>query len=279
MTLEALLQEGTAELTQAGISDAEIDAMYLLEYTFSIKKIDFLLDRKKEAKIEKIELYRFYIAKRKAHVPLQHIIGSQEFMGYEFMVNEHVLIPRQDTEVLVEEALKYAEGKRVLDMCTGSGCIILSLSKLCHLQKAVGVDFSEKALEVAKENGIRLKCEVQWIHSDLFSNVTEKYDVIVSNPPYIETEIIDTLMEEVREHEPVMALDGGTDGLDFYKRIISEAKNFLLPNGWLCFEIGYNQGKAVEQLMEQTGFIDCHIVKDLPGLDRVVCGCWSVEHG
>ena len=279
MTLEALLQEGTAELSQAGISDAEVDVMYLLEYTFSIKKIDFLLYRKKEAKKEKIELYRSYIAKRKAHVPLQHIIGSQEFMGYEFIVNEHVLIPRQDTEVLVEEVLKYAEGKRVLDMCTGSGCIILSLSKLCHLQKAVGVDFSEKALEVAKENGIRLNCKVQWIHSDLFSNVTEKYDVIVSNPPYIETKIIDTLMEEVREHEPIMALDGGTDGLDFYKRIISEAGKFLLPNGWLCFEIGYNQGKAVKQLMEQAGFIDCHIVKDLPGLDRVVCGCWSVEHG
>ena len=164
-------------------------------------------------------------------------------------------------------------------MCTGSGCIILSLSKLCHLQKAVGVDFSKKALEVAKENGTRLNCEVQWIHSDLFSNVTEKYDVIVSNPPYIETKIIDTLMEEVREHEPVMALDGGTDGLDFYKRIISESQNFLLPNGWLCFEIGYNQGEAVKQLMEQAGFVECHIVKDLPGLDRVVCGCWSVEHG
>lgn len=279
MTMEALLQQGIATLEQAEVMNAELDARYLLEHILQIRRVDFLLDRQREVSTEQQEAYMHKINLRATHVPLQHILGNQEFMGYEFMVNEHVLIPRQDTEVLVETVLPLVEGKRVLDLCTGSGCILISLSKLGHLQQAVGVDLSKEALTVAKENAKRLEADVEFLHSDLFEQVTGIYDVIVSNPPYIETETIEGLMEEVRDHEPRMALDGGRDGLDFYRRIVEDSVSYLAPGGYLCFEIGCEQGLAVCGLLEAQGFTGCRIVKDLAGLDRVVCGRWSVEHG
>ena len=282
MTLEVLLQEGTAELMQAGISDAEIDAMYLLEYTFSIKKIDFLLDRKKEAKIEKIELYRSYIAKRKAHVPLQHIIGSQEFMGYEFMVNEHVLIPRQDTEILVEMAVEVSTGKRVLDLCTGSGCIGLSIAVWGNPKAVTLSDVSEEAIATAGQNERNLdkngwkgrgrKPEITYALGNLWEPIDGKFDLIVSNPPYIETEELSGLMPEVIDHEPLLALDGGKSGLVFYEKILEKAPFYLEEAGILMVEIGYNQGEQVKQLFEKNGFADVEIKKDLAGLDRVVRG-------
>ena len=160
----------------------------------------------------------------------------------------------------------------MLDVCTGSGCIILSLDKLCNLTKAVGVDLSTEALKVARENGNRLASSVEWIESDLFTNVTGTFDIIVSNPPYIETKVIDGLMEEVRCHEPMMALDGGEDGLYFYRKIVEESPKYLTNNGYLCFEIGYNQGEEVKALMEHAGFQECQVIKDLAGLIRVVMG-------
>ena len=279
MTMEALLQQGVATLEQAEIMNAELDARYLLEHILQIRRVDFFLDRQREVSTEQQEAYMHKINLRATHVPLQHILGNQEFMGYEFLVNEHVLIPRQDTEVLVETALPLVEGKRVLDLCTGSGCIIISLSKMGHLQQAVGVDLSEEALSVAKENARTLEADVTFLHSDLFEQVTGVYDVIVSNPPYIETETIAGLMEEVRDHEPRMALDGGRDGLDFYRRIVQDSVSYLADGGYLCFEIGCEQGQAVRTLLEEQGFTECRIVKDLAGLDRVVYGQWSVEHG
>ena len=279
MTMEALLQQGVATLEQAEIMNAELDARYLLEHILQIRRVDFLLDRQREVSTEQQEAYMHKIDLRATHVPLQHILGNQEFMGYEFLVNEHVLIPRQDTEVLVETALPLVDGKRVLDLCTGSGCIIISLSKMGHLQQAVGVDLSEEALSVAKENARMLEADVTFLHSDLFEQVTSVYDVIVSNPPYIETETIAGLMEEVRDHEPRMALDGGRDGLDFYRRIVQDSVSYLADGGYLCFEIGCEQGQAVRTLLEEQGFTECRIVKDLAGLDRVVYGQWSVEHG
>lgn len=279
MTMEALLQQGVATLEQAEIMNAELDARYLLEHILQIRRVDFLLDRQREVSTEQQEAYMHKIDLRATHVPLQHILGNQEFMGYEFLVNEHVLIPRQDTEVLVETALPLVDGKRVLDLCTGSGCIIISLSKMGHLQQAVGVDLSEEALSVAKENARTLEADVTFLHSDLFEQVTSVYDVIVSNPPYIETETIAGLMEEVRDHEPRMALDGGRDGLDFYRRIVQDSVSYLADGGYLCFEIGCEQGQAVRTLLEEQGFTECRIVKDLAGLDRVVYGQWSVEHG
>ena len=279
MTLKTLLEQGAKQLRDGQIADADIDAMYLLEHVFSIKRMDFLMNPKREVSEEEKERYLQEISRRASHVPLQHIIGSQEFMGFDFIVNEHVLIPRQDTEVLVEEVAKIANGKQVLDVCTGSGCIILSLCKMCQLTKAVGLDLSTEALQVARENGKRLECDVTFFESDLFDKVTGKYDIIVSNPPYIETKVIEGLMEEVREHEPYMALDGGADGLDFYRSIVEKSVEYLNDGGYLCFEIGYNQGEAVVSLMEKKGFTNCRIVKDLAGLDRVVMGHWSVEHG
>lgn len=279
MTMEALLQQGVATLEQAEIMNAELDARYLLEHILQIRRVDFFLDRQREVSTEQQEAYMHKIDLRATHVPLQHILGNQEFMGYEFLVNEHVLIPRQDTEVLVETVLPLVGGKRVLDLCTGSGCIIISLSKMGHLQQAVGVDLSEEALSVAKENARTLEADVTFLHSDLFEQVTSVYDVIVSNPPYIETETIAGLMEEVRDHEPRMALDGGRDGLDFYRRIVQDSVSYLADGGYLCFEIGCEQGQAVRTLLEEQGFTECRIVKDLAGLDRVVYGQWSVEHG
>ena len=202
-------------------------------------------------------------------------------MGYPFCVNEHVLIPRQDTEVLVEEAIQVMRPKmKVLDMCTGSGCIVLSILKMCREKyymtdlQGIGADVSEEALKVARENGRRLGVPVTWIQSDLFAKIPEeeKYDVIVSNPPYIETAVIDTLQEEVRLHDPYIALDGKEDGLYFYRRIISEAGKYLKTQGKLMFEIGCDQAEAVEELMKNAGYEQITVKKDLAGLDRVVYG-------
>lgn len=272
MTIEDLVAKGIKELESTDVPEAQINVMYLLEYTLHINRMEYLMNKQREVTKEEEETFFSAISIRKNRVPLQHITGEQEFMGFSFLVNEHVLIPRQDTETLVEEAAKLAKGRRVLDMCTGSGCIILSMEQLCEPQYAMGVDISMDALAVARENGKRLNSKVNWLQSDLFSKVSGKFDVIVSNPPYIERDEIPKLMEEVRCYEPAMALDGGEDGLDFYRRIIIESREHLELGGYLCFEIGYNQGEAVYSLMEKAGFQCCHIVKDLAGLDRVVIG-------
>ena len=198
-------------------------------------------------------------------------------MGLEFGVNEYVLVPRQDTEILVESVLDILEGgMEVLDMCTGSGCILISLLKLCSFAdvRGVGADVSEHALKVACENAEKLGVDVKFLHSDLFSNVEGKYDVIVSNPPYIRTAVIEELKEEVKLHDPFIALDGKEDGLYFYRRIVDESTNHLKKGGKLYFEIGYDQGEDVSRLMREAGFADVTVKKDLAGLDRVVFGVY-----
>jgi release factor glutamine methyltransferase len=215
------------------------------------------------------------IEKRALRIPLQHITGVQEFMGLEFKVNEHTLIPRQDTEILVEEAMRHmCDGMRLLDMCTGSGCILLSLLKYSNECEGIGVDISENALVVARENALRLGLDATFLAGNLFEPVEGRglFDMIVSNPPYIETSVIPTLMPEVREHEPLNALDGSEDGLYFYREIVDKAINYLRKGGYLFFEIGYNQGKAVSKLMCDAGFCQINIIKDYAGLDRVVMG-------
>jgi release factor glutamine methyltransferase len=274
-TLEEILIEGTEQLVNAKIDDAKIDAWYLMEHIFGINRLSFLMNKQQEADANLYQQYKDAILKRTSHVPLQHITGCQEFMGLPFYVTKDVLVPRQDTEVLVEEVRKHAKGKRVLDMCTGSGCIICSLAKLDSLVKATGVDISDKALEVARINVQNLEVEVELIQSDLFEQVQEKYDIIVSNPPYIETKEIEKLTPEVRIHEPMLALDGMDDGLYFYRKIISHAGNYLYDQGWIFFEIGYNQGKAVSELLEAEGYQQVQVIKDLSGLDRVVFGIKS----
>ncbi len=280
MTYRELYDKGCQSLRDAGIEEAVLDARLLLEYVCHTKRNDLLVhgDRLVEAEQEQICLA--LIAKRGKRIPLQHLTGEQDFMGLTFRVNEHVLIPRQDTEILVEEVLKELhDGMRILDMCTGSGCILISLLHYSNGCQGVGVDISEEALQVAGENAEKILGNdgvpmVQFLHSDLFENVTGTYDVIVSNPPYIRSDVIQTLMPEVKDHEPIQALDGTEDGLYFYRKIVAESREYLVRGGRLYFEIGHDQAEEVSALMEEAGFTDVKQVKDYAGLDRVVFGTY-----
>ena len=230
------------------------------------------------------ETFRTFVKRRALKEPLQHITGVQNFMGYDFKVTPDVLIPRFDTEILVEQTLKGIEelntfsdnAVKILDMCTGSGCIAISLVLLAKKKgidvKTCGADISDKALLVARENADRLSCEnVHFVQSDLFENISgERFDIIVSNPPYIETDVIEELAPEVKNHEPRLALDGMADGLHFYRRIINAAGGYLSEGGRIYFEIGYNQAEAVSTLLCEAGFKDVKVIKDLAGLNRVV---------
>ena len=269
-TYRELLQTSREILKQQEITDAEVDAWYLLTHVFEIKRTDFLLNADQTVPEDKSRQYLDLVHKRAQHIPLQHITGTQEFMGLEFDVNEDVLIPRQDTEILVEEVLRVCEGRTVLDMCTGSGCIIVSVSKLGKTKKAVGIDISTKALAIARSNAEKHKTEIEFLESNLFEQVKGTYDIIVSNPPYIPSYEIAQLMPEVKNHEPRLALDGDEDGLDFYRRIAIEGKRHLNEKGYLFLEIGYNQGNDVQQILLKEGFADIMIKKDLSGHDRVV---------
>ena len=284
MTLRELLTEGEHTLQAAGIDDWKMDAWYLMEETLQVTRTRYLMDSGKIISEDEENRYLSQIRKRAEHIPLQYLTGHQEFMGLDFQVSEDVLVPRQDTEVLVEEALKYMRsGMHVLDMCTGSGCILLSTLKLaaelngCRALQGTGADLSEKALRIAEQNRKNLGLEetATLLRSNLFQNISGTYDIIVSNPPYIASEVIPTLSEEVKDHEPMMALDGGTDGLDFYRIIIEKSPSYLMPGGMLFFEIGYDQGVSVSKLMEKD-FKDIHVIKDLAGLDRVVYGTYKV---
>ncbi|MDF2907262.1 MAG: hypothetical protein K0R34_2583 [Herbinix sp.] len=269
-TYKQLLQTGRELLKQQEIADADVDAWYLLAHVFKMNRTDLLLQGDLSVDEEAIQHYLELVYQRASHIPLQHITGTQEFMGLELEVNGDVLIPRQDTEILVEEVLKYCEGKSVLDMCTGSGCIILSIAKLGKPQRAVGVDLSESALRVATKNVHKHKVEVELIQSDLFDCIDESFDILVSNPPYIPSSDVKELMPEVKDYEPRMALDGSGDGLEFYRKISKAAGEHLNPDGLIFYEIGYNQGESVKEILAKEGFIEINIKKDLSGLNRVV---------
>ncbi|MCI7792279.1 MAG: peptide chain release factor N(5)-glutamine methyltransferase [Lachnospiraceae bacterium] len=274
MTYRQLYEYGVKKLEEAGVEEAKLDARLLLEYICHTDRNTLLVHGDSERNAMEEQFYHMCIEKRASRIPLQHITGEQEFMGLTFRVNEHTLIPRQDTEILVEEGMRHMfDGMRILDMCAGSGCILLSLLKYSNECEGTGVDISKEALKVAEENAERLGLKAEFIQGDLFENLPDmKYDMIISNPPYIETAVIETLMPEVREHEPIQALDGMEDGLFFYQRIVEKAGGFLTKGGWLLFEIGYNQGEAVRELMKKQGFQNIEIVKDYAGLDRVVLG-------
>lgn len=272
-TFDTLLQWGTDVLTSYGVMNASLDAWYLMEHVFDIDRVHFLLTRDQEISgDDRVRDYERFIGQRAQGRPVQYLMGYTEFMGMSFEVNEHVLIPRQDTEVLVETALGFVRPEhRVLDMCTGSGCIILSMAALGGLLAGTGADISSEALSVAVRNRDRHGLhQVDFIESNLFENISGCYDMIVSNPPYIPTGEIHTLMREVRDHEPVIALDGDADGLAFYRRLASEAGAYLTPSGMLLMEIGWNQAEAVTALLREAGFNGIHVKKDLAGLDRVV---------
>ncbi|MGN0471400.1 MAG: peptide chain release factor N(5)-glutamine methyltransferase [Lachnospiraceae bacterium] len=266
-------REGVKYLREAGITDAEWDARYLLEYICHTDRNTLYLHPEQQVSEQEHADYRRALRLRHERIPLQHITGEQEFMGLSFRVNEHVLIPRQDTETLVEEVMRYLhDGMEILDMCTGSGCILLSLLHYSNGCAGTGVDLSEEALQVARENGERLHLDARWIQSDLFTKVDGKFDMIVSNPPYIQTDVIATLEPEVRDHEPMMALDGCADGLEFYRRIARDAGRHLKRGGMLFFEIGYDERDDVMRIMTESGYTDVTGVQDLAGHDRVVIG-------
>jgi len=273
MNLSSALLYGRKTLEEAGIADAQVDAWALLEEVCGCDRTYYYMHMDEEITEERETSYRSLIEKRANRIPLQHILGKAYFWGLEFFVNEHVLIPRFDTEVLVENVLKKIRGQEhILDMCTGSGCILLSLLHERPGCTGVGADISEKALEVAKKNANELGIAADFIQTDLFENITEKYDIIVSNPPYIPTRVIESLESEVKLHDPMLALDGMEDGLYFYRKIIGQAGAFLKAGGSLCFEIGHDQGEAVSVLMIEAGYENVVVIKDLSGLDRVVTG-------
>lgn len=350
-----VLNYGKKILKNAGIVEADLDAWYLFEQSFGISRAQYFLCARENIvgstaqKIavqeqhgdllesgnalecaelwlkEKLSAYENALKKRAARIPLQQIIGQQEFMGLSFFVNEHVLIPRQDTETLVELVLQEQKDKdiSILDMCTGSGCIAVSLKKLGGYAHVEGADISEESLKVAKRNSEeilenndvnndavnsrteqiqnctnltnnqnkqdnseeRMVSEVRRVsqtgvtfrHSDMFSSFreTEQFNVIVSNPPYIPSAVIEELEPEVRDHEPRGALDGTADGLYFYRILAEECAKHLTPGGHVYFEIGYDQGAAVKELLDNRGFKDTRVIQDLAGKDRVVCGAWQ----
>lgn len=290
MTLGQLLEEGKRCLSEAGISEAELDARYLLMDAAGISAALLLAKKGQEAERSEEERYWEHIQKRAKRIPLQHILGTQEFMGLEFCVSPQVLIPRQDTETLVEQVLAdlFPEKRtasdsgrlRLLDLCTGSGCIAISLGVLGNFGEITGADISREALKVAEKNRRHLlpdcvlekkKMAFRLIESDVFGGLSgEIFDVIVSNPPYIPSGVIEGLEPEVRDHEPRIALDGDADGLKFYRKVAEESGRFLSPGGRLYLEIGYDQGEAVSRLLEAAGFIEVNVIKDIPGLDRVV---------
>lgn len=292
MTYVKALAKATARLADAGIAEAKNDAWLLLEYVADIDRSYYFMHSSDEIDEVVLKRYEECISQREKRIPLQHIVGKTTFMGLDFIVTRDVLCPRQDTETLVEEALAKLIEKcrekseiKVLDMCTGSGCIAISLCKMlkdyckknqidCKLS-FVAVDLSENALKIAEENARKNQANVEFVKSDLFGYFNEKkdeFDMIVSNPPYINSDVIPTLMPEVKDHEPKLALDGGVDGLVFYKDIVANSMHYLKRQGWLLFEIGYDQGQSVSSMMENAGFVGVCVIKDLSGNDRVVRG-------
>lgn len=273
MTYREAIRFGESVLSDAQIEDAKIDAWLLLEMACRIDRNFYYMHMEEDMQEEQVSEYEIAVKKRAEHIPLQYIIGETEFMGLRFKVNSSVLIPRQDTETLVEEALKVVKpGMKVLDLCTGSGCVIVSILHNARDVKGYATDISKQALNVAKENAKLNDAAVNFERSDLFDNVTGSFDIIVSNPPYIRTEEIVKLMPEVSHFEPMEALDGKEDGLYFYRKIIAECADYLNPEGRILFEIGYDQGDAVSGLLREAGFQEISVIKDLAHNDRVVTG-------
>lgn len=272
---------GVSILKSAEVPEAELDARLLLEFVCHTDRNTLLVHGDREVSVEERNRFMEFIEERAKRVPLQLLTNEQYFYGLPFYVNKHVLIPRQDTEILVEQALQIIKpGMKVLDMCTGSGCILISLMSVVKNVMGYGIDISAEALEVSGINAKRLLPEdyqPKWLKGDLFDAISDEdasppFDVIVSNPPYIPTCDIPLLMPEVKDYEPITALDGSEDGLCFYRKIIQKSREYLKEEGFLLFEIGYNQSEAVSLLMLEADYKDIIVIKDYAGLDRVVIG-------
>ncbi len=277
MIYSDIYKNASIRLKEAGVPEYQLDARLLLEYVCGTDYNTLLVHGDRDVSPEEEKKYNELIEKRASRVPLAYIVGNQEFMGLTFDVNENVLVPNQDTETLAEEALReLSDGMRFMDLCTGSGCVALSILNYTNDTSCVMTDISDKAIEVATGNRDRLgfSDRAEIVKTDLFpQDDDKKFDMIVSNPPYIRTDVIATLPPEVGKGEPYIALDGGQDGLIFYRRIIENAPKWLYTSGWLMMEIGYDQGDAVAGLMKDGGFHEVEVIKDLGGNDRVVRGC------
>lgn len=282
MLVREMIKLGESRLMRAHCTDPWLDAELLYYYLTGSDRVQLFL-RAKEPVDEELEKQYFdLIRKRAKRVPLQHITGTQEFMGLNFQVNPHVLIPRQDTETLVEEAAKIIRGDnpsvrqrriwKVLDLCCGSGAIGISLARICENVKVTASDVSRPALDTAMSNAEKNRVKIKFAEGDLYEAVGKRtYDMIVSNPPYISSHMIPLLQDEVKSHEPMLALDGGEDGLDFYRKIISGAADHLKKQGILILEIGHDQAEAVTKLIRETkAFTKVHLIQDLAGRDRVI---------
>ena len=283
MTVRDLKSKILKRLEAGGIQEAETEARIILTEYAHVSVSDIFSDPEKELEDEAIvKSIEAVLERRCSGVPLQHIIGKTGFMGFDFRVSPSALIPRPDTEILAEDALKdHHDGSRILDLCTGTGCIIISLMALTNDCYGVGTDISDAALELASENADMILSEkrerLELKQGDLYDALEDDdlFDVIVSNPPYIRTSDIESLSTEVRDHDPRIALDGGADGLEFYRRIIKGAKEHLRKGGDLLLEIGYDQAEDVSEMMRNNGFIEVQTVKDFGGNDRVVRGILS----
>ncbi len=276
MTYREAVVHAAGMLDSAGIEYAENESRLLMEHVCQADLGFYLMHADEEMPPETEARFIDIAEVRCRHVPLQHLTGVQDFMGLPIKVSEEVLIPRQDTEILAEEAIRILRQENVslhvLDLCTGSGCIALAIKSGCPDTLVSGSDISEEALSIAAVNAAENGLEVEWVESDLFSDIDGQFDLIVSNPPYIPTEVLDTLMPEVRDHEPLTALDGGPDGLSFYRRILDGCRLCLRPGGYILLEIGADQADAVAGLMLQNGFEEIRILQDMSGLDRAASG-------
>lgn len=285
VTIGQLLKEAAEGLQEAGLPTPKLDAEVLLCNLLDVERIHLHIYPEKEVSEEVQRIFWQGIDQRKKHMPIQYIVKKQEFMGLDFHVEEGILIPRGDTEILVEKAMEiyeknYAPNKvKIMDIGTGSGAIVVSLAKFISNSTLTAIDISPKALEVARKNasthGVNHK--IRFLEGSLFTPIhgkdeKEGYDFIVSNPPYIPRAVVDTLDPGVKDYEPHLALDGGEDGLEFYREITMGAREYLKKEGWLLFEIGYDQGESVSQLLKMNGFKDVNVIQDLAGLDRVVLG-------
>lgn len=284
MKTRILVKEGEYRLSKAFCMDAKIDAEELFCFLTGTDKVGLFLKAEEEVDTETEEKYFELIDKRAQRVPLQHITGEQEFMGHKFKVSPDVLIPRQDTETLVTEAakiiqetpreklsflekLKGAKEWEVLDLCCGSGAVGISIMKICSNVRMTASDISEKALKVAETNAKELHTKVRFLQGDMFEpHEGKKFDMIVSNPPYIKTLMISILQEEVKSHEPIQALDGGSDGLDFYRIIVSRAADHLKKDGFLIMEIGHDQGEDLRKMLRDDGrYTPAEVIRIYPG--------------
>ncbi len=283
MTYCEVRADAGRRLAAAGVPDADIDAELLLEYSSGRDRAHVLTVLGEPVPEEVLARYEEAVKLRLLRIPLQQITGETEFMGIRFLVSDKVLCPRQDTETVAEEAIHVIRQKqketaaggrkvRVLDLCTGSGCLIVSVARFCPGTEAAASDISPEALEIAEKNAALAGVSVSFTESDLFEKISGSFDVIISNPPYIRSRDIPDLMEEVKDHEPHLALDGGPDGLLFYRKIASGAPHFLNDGGVLLFEIGMDEGEDVRKILGECGFADIQVRKDLAGNDRLVLG-------